>query len=75
MMHGPAADQAETPSIATGHTPVALLGRALGFRHEEELLDRRRRLRRGQTARIVGHRNAEPPEARGVVPRELEREL
>jgi len=29
MMHGPAADQAETSSIATGHTPVALLGRAL----------------------------------------------
>ena len=29
MMHGPVADQAETPSIATGHTPVAMLGRAL----------------------------------------------
>ncbi|MGY3589263.1 TRAP-type C4-dicarboxylate transport system permease small subunit [Bradyrhizobium sp. USDA 4341] len=29
MMHGPAADQAETPSSATGHTPVAMLGRAL----------------------------------------------
>ncbi|WP_456725211.1 MULTISPECIES: TRAP transporter small permease [unclassified Bradyrhizobium] len=28
-MHGPAADQAETPSSATGHTPVAMLGRAL----------------------------------------------
>ena len=29
MMHGPVADQAETPSMATGNTPVALLGRAL----------------------------------------------
>ena len=29
MMHGPVADQAETPSIATGHTPVAMLGRVL----------------------------------------------
>ncbi|MGY3490191.1 TRAP-type C4-dicarboxylate transport system permease small subunit [Bradyrhizobium sp. USDA 4011] len=29
MMHGPVADQAEAPSLATGNTPVALLGRAL----------------------------------------------
>ncbi|UFX41870.1 TRAP transporter small permease [Bradyrhizobium sp. 41S5] len=29
MMHGPVADQAEAPSMATGNTPVALLGRAL----------------------------------------------
>ncbi|UGA47151.1 TRAP transporter small permease [Bradyrhizobium quebecense] len=29
MMHGPVADQAETPSTATGNAPVALLGRAL----------------------------------------------
>lgn len=29
MMHGPVADQAETPGITAGNTPVALLGRAL----------------------------------------------
>ncbi|TWC05510.1 TRAP-type C4-dicarboxylate transport system permease small subunit [Bradyrhizobium macuxiense] len=29
MMHGPVADQAEPSSVATGNTPVALLGRAL----------------------------------------------
>ncbi|MDH2381043.1 TRAP transporter small permease [Bradyrhizobium sp. CER78] len=29
MMHGPVVDQAEASSVATGNTPVALLGRAL----------------------------------------------
>jgi len=29
MMHGPIADQTESPSAATGNTPAAVLGRAL----------------------------------------------